>query len=81
MLTMGTLTSSESALAEEVTGPYKWYEIEPRCGGGAVGFSAFFGGLSISQLRPDPGAGGGGSAVLRVKSEAEGSNRLSGRKA
>lgn len=80
MMTVGTLTSSESARAEEVTGPYKCYEIGAQCGGGAVGFSALFRGLSISQLRRDLMLGAVRSAALRGKSEAEGSNRC-GRKA
>lgn len=59
MMTMGTLTSSESAWVEEVTVPYKWYEIGPERGGDTVGFSVFFGGTQHLPVKARPSTGGG----------------------
>ena len=83
MMTTGTLTTSESAQADEVRGSYKLYEIEPLCGGGAVGFSAFFRGLSNSHLRLEPwtvpaNGAPGAEATRRPRGETVQSGRNKG---
>jgi hypothetical protein len=53
-MTTGILTSSKPESAGEVTSWYKQCENWLERGGGVVDFTAYFTGLSISRLRPDP---------------------------